>query len=178
MKIFAETERLLLREVIPADVDGFFELDSDPEVHKYLGNKPISEKEQALLTIELVRSQYVENGIGRWAVMDKETNAFAGWAGLKLVKERTNNHLNYYDVGYRLLRKFWGRGIASECAKIALNYGFDMLYLNEIYGAAHFENRASNRILKKSGLNFVETFDYFGVEHNWYKIDRQEWMSR
>jgi hypothetical protein len=40
VKIFAETERLILREILPTDIDGLFELDFDPEVHKYLGNKP------------------------------------------------------------------------------------------------------------------------------------------
>lgn len=45
MKIFAETERLILREILPTDVDGFFELDSDPEVHLYQGNKPVTNKE-------------------------------------------------------------------------------------------------------------------------------------
>jgi len=46
MTIFAETERLILREILPEDVDGLFELDSDPEVHRYLGNNPIQKREQ------------------------------------------------------------------------------------------------------------------------------------
>lgn len=43
MKIFAETERLILREMLPTNEAGMFELDSDPEVHKYLGNKPVTD---------------------------------------------------------------------------------------------------------------------------------------
>jgi [ribosomal protein S5]-alanine N-acetyltransferase len=48
MKIFAETERLILREILPMDVDGLFELDSDPEVHRYSGNNPITHKGQTV----------------------------------------------------------------------------------------------------------------------------------
>jgi len=74
-----ETERLILRPVLDTDVDGMFELDSNPEVHKYLGNMPITNKDQAEKYIELLQQQYKERGIGRWAVIHKETNEFMGW---------------------------------------------------------------------------------------------------
>ncbi len=81
MKIFAETDRLILRELLPTDVAGMFEMDSDPEVHRYLGNKPYSAIEESQANIEFIRRQYIENGIGRWATIEKETNNFVGWAG-------------------------------------------------------------------------------------------------
>lgn len=111
MKIFAETERLILREILHSDIDGMFELDSDPEVHKYLGNKPITKKEKVIAIIDSVRQQCVDNGIGRFAIVDKKTNVFMGWTGLKLETICTNNHKNYYDLGYRLIRKYWERYI-------------------------------------------------------------------
>jgi len=85
MKIFAETERLLLREMFPSDVDGMYELDSDPDVHRYLGNKPVIDKDQIIDVINLIRQQYIDNGIGRWAIIDKKNNEFIGWTGLKFV---------------------------------------------------------------------------------------------
>jgi ribosomal-protein-alanine N-acetyltransferase len=84
MKIHIETQRLLIREIRDEDVNGIFELDTDPEVHKYLGNKPITSMEQAATLIKFIQQQYRENGIGRWAVIEKETNNFIGWTGLKL----------------------------------------------------------------------------------------------
>lgn len=83
MKIYTETERLLLREILPTDVDAMFAMDSDSEVHKYLGNNPVKDKEQIRGVIEFIRGQYVEFGIGRRAIVDKKTNQFMGWAGLK-----------------------------------------------------------------------------------------------
>ena len=173
MKIFAETERLILREVLPTDADGFFELDADPEVHRYLPGNPIQNKEQAMETIAFIRQQYIDNGIGRWAIIDKKTNDFIGWAGLKLVTESTNNHINYYDLGYRLIKKYWGQGIATEAAHASLLFAFDTLNANEVYAIADCENAASNKVLTKVGLTFIETFEKQGIKCNWYKIERE-----
>jgi RimJ/RimL family protein N-acetyltransferase len=178
MKIFAETNRLFLREILLTDVDGMFELDSDPEVHKYLGNKPVTRKDQIIDIINFIRQQYIDNGIGRWAVVDKKTNAFIGWTGLKFVTELTNNHQNYYDLGYRLLRKYWGQGIATETALISLDYAFNKLKIDEFYAAASCDNLASNKILQKVGMSFIETFYYEDIKCNWYKIEKNEYENR
>lgn len=178
MKTFAETERLILREILPTDINGLFELDSDPEVHKYLGNKPVTDKSQTVDAINFIRQQYIDNGIGRWAIIEKETNNFIGWTGLKLEKIKTNNHTNYYDLGYRIIRKYWGKGFATESAISSLQYGFDILDINEIFAAADCENIGSNKILNKIGLNFIETFYLEGIQHNWYKINRMEYENK
>lgn len=177
MKTVVETKRLILREIVPEDLDGLFELDADPEVHRYLGNKPVQNKDQVREVIAMIRRQYKDNGIGRWAVVDKSTNSFVGWTGLKLVNETINRHTNFYDVGYRLIRNYWGQGIATESTIASLDYGFKVLNLQEIYAAAHVENIASNKILLKTGLQLIETFDYEGVKHNWYKLDKSEWQD-
>jgi len=178
MRIFFETDRLILREILPTDVDGLFQLDSDPEVHRYLGNKPVENKGQIIAMINFIRQQYVDYGIGRWAIVDKESNNFIGWTGLKLVREFTNSHINYYDLGYRLIQKYWGKGFATEAAKASIDYGFEKLNLNEIYAMADCENIKSNNVLTKNGLKFIVTFDLDGIRHNWYKIDKIEWTNR
>src|ERR1044072_4366726 len=162
MKIFAETERLILREILPTDVDGFFEMDSDPDVHLYVGNEPKQTKQQAAGAIEFIRKQYITNGIGRWAVINKKTNEFLGWAGLKLITEPINNHNNFLDLGYRFIKKHWGQGYASEAAIVSVAYAFNEMQANEVYAHAHCENVASNKILTRTGLIFIESF----VHHN------------
>lgn len=178
MKIFVETERLILRELVPEDEDGLFELDSDPAVHEFLGNKPITNREQAREAIQFIRQQYIDNGIGRWAIVEKKSNAFIGWTGLKLVKKRTNNHINYYDVGYRLIKRYWGQGFATESAEASLQYGFNTLNIPVIYAIADSANAGSQKVLEKAGLHFVESFDYEGAPHKWYKILKSEWAER
>jgi [ribosomal protein S5]-alanine N-acetyltransferase len=175
MKIFIDTEKFILREILETDVEGMYALDSDPEVHKYLGNNPIASMDAALATIQHVRKQYKENGIGRWAIIDKASNEFVGWAGLKY-EQNLRTNFNYYDIGYRLLRKYWGKGIASEAAKVSLEYGFNQLNINEIFAAAHVGNAASNKILTNIGLKFIDTFEYNGALTNWYGLNKSEYL--
>ncbi len=170
MIFILETERFFLRELIEEDVDGFYELDSDPEVHRYLGNSPVSDKQKLLEIIKFVQQQYKENGIGRWAIIDKRSNEFIGWCGLKLVKDTINNQSHYYDLGYRLIRKHWGKGIATETAKASIEYGFNVMKLKEIIAAIHCDNVASNNVVKKLGFELIETFEFEDEMHNWHKL--------
>ncbi len=176
MKFYIETERLILRDLMPTDDEGMFELDAAPAVHRYLGNRPIQSIEQAQKVIGIIRQQYVDNGIGRWAVLEKLSGAFVGWSGLKYIREEENGRTNFYDTGYRLIPRYWGRGYATETTKAALEYGFRTMELPEIIGSCHEENKASRRVLEKCGLKFVEKFwcrDELPCD--WLKITREEW---
>ena len=171
-----ETERLLLREMRPSDLEGMFELDSDPEVHKYLGNKPVKTKEESQIIIDGILKQYDERSIGRWAAIEKETGEFIGWSGIRLNNEYNMNGFDeYYDVGYRLIKRFWGKGYATESAKAAVDYAFNTLRLPEIYGITEIENKASHNALLKIGLHYVEEF-YFEIDKmnlSWYKMENK-----
>lgn len=174
MTFHIETERLILRELRLTDLEGMFELDSDPEVHKYLGNKPIKTIEESQEILEGVILQYKERGIGRWAVIEKSSGEFIGWSGLRLNTEfNMNGFTKYYDIGYRLIKRFWEKGYATESGKAALNYAFDILKLPEIYATTEVRNQASHNALLKIGLDYVEDF-YFEDEKlnlRWYKIE-------
>ena len=177
MKIFIETDRLLLRELLPSDDEGMFELDSDPEVHRYLGGHPLKDIEESRKIIASLRQQYIDYGIGRWAMILKATGEFMGWTGLKFCTELRNNHINYYDLGYRLIRRYWGKGYASESAVASLEYGFNTMNLPVIYGTADMNNLTSRHILEKSGLRHIETYNHEGTPSAWLKITKAEWTG-
>lgn len=174
MKIFAETSRLILREILPEDDNGMFDLDRDVSVHKYLGNKPIQSIAQARENIRLIRKQYLDFGIGRWAMIEKKSNDFMGWAGLKFMDQR-NGYKNYYDIGYRLIPRFWGKGFATEAAIASRDYAFKEMNLAVIYGCTHIENLTSKNILEKIGLQFVETFISDDLICNWLELKSEDW---
>jgi len=169
MKTSIETERLLLRELLPTDDAGMFELDSNPEVHIYLGNNPVKSIEESREAIANIRQQYLENGIGRWAVILKETGEFIGWSGLKLEKN-VNGHETFYDLGYRFIQKHWGKGYAFETAKAFVDFGFNEMNLRVINAYADFDNLGSRKVLEKVGMQFVNSFEYEGTEEVWYEI--------
>ena len=173
-----ETERLLLRELLPTDAEAMFELDSNPEVHTYLGNQPITTIEQACEVIANIQQQYRENGIGRWATIEKSTGNFMGWSGLKFIREYENNHIHFYDVGYRLMPKYWGKGYATEAAKAAIRHGFEKMELTEIIGSAKVDNVRSRRALEKCGLTFVEQFYWKDIKCDWLKITKADWQKQ
>lgn len=164
-----QTERFTLREVLRSDAPAFLELDSDPEVHRYLGGHTLHQLEDAEKVIAFLQKQYRDYGIGRWAVIDKMNGDFMGWAGIKWVTEECNSHSHYYDLGYRLLRKHWGQGIATECATVCVKYAFEAMRLPLITAAAHEHNIASSRVLEKCGFVQINKFLYDGAEHYWYE---------
>lgn len=172
MKAIIETERLYLRESLPEDVQAMFEMDSDPDVQRFLGCIPITSLEQAATEIESIRQQYIDNGVGRIAIIEKASNEFVGWGGLKLIKEPTNGFLNYHDLGYRFLKRYWGKGYATESANGVIDYAFQRMKLPAIYAIADLEHTASRNVLEKNGFVFVNTFEYDGDPHAWYILER------
>lgn len=103
---------MLLRELLLSDADGMFELDSNPNVHLFLGNKPVKDIEESLHQIKNIQQQYEDLGTGRWAVILKETGDFIGWSGIKFITNEINNHKDFYEIGYRFIEKHWGKGYA------------------------------------------------------------------
>lgn len=170
-----ETERLILRPVLDTDVDGMFELDSNPEVHKYLGNKPITTKSQAKEAINYLLKQYKERGIARWAVIHKETNEFMGWSGIKYLSEseQMNGFHHVYELGYRFIPKFWGKGYATESAQAWVDYMFNATDVKSLYAAADIPNKGSVNVLQKVGFNITGefVFEWKGSKDDCYWLE-------
>ena len=177
MEVLIETERFFIRPLLTEDASGIFKLDSNPKVHTYLGNNPIKTLAEAQNVITLIQKQYKDFGIGRWAIIEKTTGDFVGWTGFKYITEPTNNHVNYYDLGYRLIEKYWGKGVATETAKACLKYAFDVLNLSEVYGICDVENDGSKNVLQKCGMTLVDTFDDKNVPHYWFEIKSEDWQK-
>ncbi|QZK90364.1 GNAT family N-acetyltransferase [Flavobacterium sp. CHNK8] len=170
MDLILETDRLLLREMKLSDAEALFEMDRNPNVHQYLWNKPVKDISEVHATIESVQLQYINNNIGRFVMVLKENQELIGWAGLKFNTEIVNNKIHFYDIGYRLDEKFWGKGYASEASFAWLDYGFKTMKIPVMEAAAHTDNIASNRILQKIGLQITETYLEDGVSWNWYEL--------
>jgi [ribosomal protein S5]-alanine N-acetyltransferase len=163
METILQTERLYLRRITVADAPHIFQLNSDPEVLKYLHERPLRDEADAAEIIKtVIIPQYELYGLGRWAMFTKTGDEFLGWCGLKLRPELDDE----IDLGYRLAKKHWGRGYAGEAATACLRFGFEVKQLPAITGRAHIDNKASLHILKKIGLHYItnETVDDCPVE--------------
>jgi ribosomal-protein-alanine N-acetyltransferase len=166
-----ETERLLLRPFEHTDAEAMFALDSNPNVHLYLGNNPLTSIDQCHAYIDSIQKQYRQNGIGRFVAVLKDTGETIGWIGLKLVTEEENGHVNFYDIGYRLREEFWGKGYASEAAQAWVDYAFNEMKIPTLYAMAHIDNDGSNRILQKLGMQQKNIYGHSDLPCYWYELD-------
>src|SRR5690606_32437802 len=122
---------------------------SDPLVLQYTGDAAFIDINEAAEFIENY-NHYQQYGYGRWAVLDRNKNAFLGWCGLKYSPDK-----NETDIGFRFHREHWGKGFATEAANVCLEYGFSELGLSRIVGRAQIGNTASHRVLEKIGMTQI-----------------------
>lgn len=164
------TERLKLFKANLEDVDGFFELDSNPKVLEFIGTDPLTKKEQSQQVIEMLQEQYLVNGTARLTVRNKETGEFMGWCGIKLMTEETQGEVNFYELGYRFIPRYWGKGYASEAAKACLDFAFDKMGAKKVVAFTDLEHKASQRVLEKLGFKIREQFVFYDSDCYWHEV--------
>lgn len=163
-----KTERTLLRPFTFEDSHALFKLNQDPDVLKFTGDVPFVSLEEVIYFIEHYYSTQ-PSGLGRMAVIDKTTDQFLGWCGLKYKSE-----LNEYDLGFRFFKSYWGQGFATEVSLACLDYGFQHFNLPAIVGRAMEQNAASIRVLQKIGMHFSKCIFEKGVAWQVYEITRKK----
>lgn len=149
------TDRVYLKELKKEDYSLFLELDSDVEVMKYLTDGRPSTEQEAKDAINRVLKIQKEthNVFGLWFAYLKDSDEYIGWF---LFRPDKADPLNFkkIEIGYRLKKKIWGQGIASEVSKSLLKFGFENLALDEVFAITMEENLGSQRVMQKIGLSF------------------------
>ncbi len=159
-----ETERTYLRHLTIDDAESFYNMNQDSEVLKFTGDKPFVKIEDAKVFLSNY-DQYEKYGVGRLAVIEKNTDKFIGWCGLKY-SPKTDD----YDIGFRFFQNYWNKGFATETAKKCLEQGFNDLNIEKIVGRAMKENTASIKVLEKIGMKFKQKIDFDGKEGVLYEL--------
>jgi len=113
------------------------------------------------------QAHWQERGYGHWAVVTRQEEKVIGWTGLEFLPDTQET-----EVAYLLSHAFWGKGMATEAAQAALDFGFQSAGLHSIIGLVHPENIGSQRVLEKIGLVFTRRAIYFGMELNRYLIEK------
>ena len=150
MKIL-EIGRLILRYLVPEDLDGLFALYSDPEVRRYFpkGTLTYAETKEELGWFLHGHPQHPE--LGLWATILKETGQFIGRCGLL---PWTIDGRAEVEVAYMLAKEYWGQGLGTEAARAILGYGFEQLRLSRLICLIDRDNLASIRVATKIGMTF------------------------
>jgi [ribosomal protein S5]-alanine N-acetyltransferase len=169
MKEIIKTSRLIIRQFIPEDWSNVYEMNSDPEVIKMIGNGKLRSYEDEHKAFQEKIINYLNAEFGVWAVIREIDNGFIGTCNLSPAKDT-----NEIMVGYRLMKKFWGCGYATEISQALIEYGFAKLNLKRIVGLTNLENIASQRVLEKSGLKFEKEGRYYDWDMKYFSINKYE----
>ncbi len=156
-----ETERLILREIIPADTDSIFTIRGDYEVTKYNSGAAYTEREQAENLIAGMQEEYQMESSVRWGITLKEVDCVIGMVGFNYWN-RTDNR---GSIGFDLAQAYWRQGIMREALRSILNFGFINMGLHRIEADASIYNEASIGLLNSIG------FQQEGIQREQYYED-------
>ncbi|MGH2584746.1 MAG: GNAT family N-acetyltransferase [Dehalococcoidia bacterium] len=157
MQVFLETERLVLRRFTTDDVDILVELDSDPDVMRYLtGGTPTP---RAVIEDDILphwlKHYERSDGFGFWAAIEKTSGDFLGWLHFRPPEGAGPGEV---ELGYRLRRAAWGQGYATEGSRALIRTGFTELGVRRVVASTYQDNLASRRVMEKAGLTLVRAY--------------------
>ena len=141
-----ETERLRLRAFRRSDIDDYAALNADPEVTRYLGGGGTWDRCRSWRHLAFLLGHWQLGGSGMWAMEQRGTGEFVGMVGFA-----DPDGWPGFELGWTLVRRFWGHGYATEGAQAALAYAFTALNKSHVISLIHPENLASIRVAERLG---------------------------
>lgn len=177
-----ETKRIKLRQWRKEDIDMFAEMNSYPDVMRYFP-KPLTRIESDCMA-QRCKSHIAEYGWGLWCAQLIDSGEFIGFVGIhRPLKIMPCSPC--VEVGWRLNKRHWGMGYATEAAELVLSYGFEKLGLTELVSYTTVSNVRSRAVMERIGLkNTNQNFghpeieeDHPLFEHVLYKITKSSWQN-
>jgi RimJ/RimL family protein N-acetyltransferase len=152
------------------------ELDSDPEVMRYLSGRASKPEEVVASHARRMRAAQTVDRLGFWVgLVDDE---FVGWWILQPAHGPDQpDDPAVADLGYRLLRRHSRKGLASEGAREFVRYGFDEVGLERIIAQTMTVNTGSRAVMERVGLTYVRTFPT-STTRPWRASKRARWSTR
>jgi len=146
-----ETERLLLRRLVPEDLDALFALYRDPEIRQYFPEGTLSYEDTKAELEWFLNGHPRHPELGLWATVDKATGEFIGRCGLL---PWTIDGREEVEVAYLLAKTHWRQGLGTEAARAIAHYGFEQLNLPRLICLIDRDNQASQKVAKGIGMTF------------------------
>lgn len=137
-------------------------------VLRYFPNSAVPPLEKVERFIANQQAHWDKHGYGNWGLLPDGKTEIIGWAGLQYLPE-----LDETEVGFLLDRSHWGKGFATEAALAALKFGFEHFDLDHIIALVHPENRASQRVIEKCGMAYVDSLALWGMELMRYRANKE-----
>ncbi len=142
------SDRLLLRQITPADVNEIFALRSNTDVMKYVARPLCKNLDEAMALINMIEQKLRTNEGINWAITIKGSNTLIGFIGHYRIKWEHYRS----EIGYMVSPEFQGKGIISEAVKLIVDYGFNEMKMHSLEAVIDPDNIASARVLEKNGF--------------------------
>jgi RimJ/RimL family protein N-acetyltransferase len=155
------TARLLMRRWRDSDRDPFADMNADPEVMRYFPST--MDREASDDFVDRIEQRFEEQGFGLWALEVAETGEFIGYTGLNPMPEGVPG-AGEQEIGWRLARRAWHHGYATEAARAALEVGLVRAGLPRIWSMTSVINIPSQKVMLRIGMRKHATFDHPRVE--------------
>ncbi|MBN3757255.1 GNAT family N-acetyltransferase [Paraburkholderia sp. Tr-20389] len=145
---FFESPRLYLRPRTLADLDDCIAMDRDPEVTRYVDGPWHDADAHRRFVVDRITRAYPD-GLGYWSIVERVAPArFVGWV-LLIPEDARGPEI---EIGWRLVRDAWGRGIASEAARIVVAHAFGTVGVESVIAGIAEGNGASQHVAEKLGM--------------------------
>jgi ribosomal-protein-alanine N-acetyltransferase len=171
--VILETDRLRFATWTAEDWKAFQKIATDPLVVKYLGTGEPWPDERVQEFVARQGENWEKYGFCLWKLLPKNSDALMGICGLQNLPDTP-----YVEIGWWLAPAYWGQGLATEAARHALAYGFEVSNLERIVAIAQAANRDSLRVMEKIGMRFEREALHKGIRVVLYAIAREEFISR
>jgi RimJ/RimL family protein N-acetyltransferase len=148
------------------DFEAYAEFCADADVMRYLTGKPMTRVE-AWRHMAMMVGHWTLRGYGMWAVEERSTGEFIGRIGF-------NDPEGWpaFEIGWTLGRPYWGKGYATEGARVALDYAFHKLDKAHVISLIHPENRGSIAVAERLGEKLEGETEVLGMPVLIYGISR------
>jgi ribosomal-protein-alanine N-acetyltransferase len=176
--------RICLRRWRDEDREAFAAMNSDRRVMEFFPSRLSRVESDALA--DRIQEHFREQGFGLWAIEIPDVAPFIGFAGLT-VPRFSARFTPCVEVGWRLAFEHWGRGYATEAARVALAYGFGSLALSEVVSFTSTGNHRSRAVMERLGMRRdpADDFDHPALaeshplrRHVLYRIDSSSYSGR
>ncbi len=145
------TPRLTLRRWREDDIEPMAAINADPEVMRWIGDGSVRDRALTEAGIVACEREWEEHGVGLFAVECRLTGQLVGFAGLS-VPDFLPEILPAVEIGWRFGRPFWGRGLATEAARVVLDFALRDRGLARIVGVHTVGDDASEGVMRKLGM--------------------------
>ncbi|WCT12367.1 GNAT family N-acetyltransferase [Mucilaginibacter jinjuensis] len=146
MKTILQTPRVLMRQFAEDEIDHLLTMNADERIARYITRRTPAETRELFAQMQI---DYINKPeLGRWALINAEDGDFIGLC--MLLEARAG--MSGTEIGYSLNYKYWGQGLATEVVRATVDYGFNILNLQDICAITTIDNALSQRVLLKTGF--------------------------